>query len=713
MRTGDFFMDYSEQKMEFSYLWINDYKLFKKEDINLSSRFLFNYDEDSNVLNIHLNNNYISNFFGENIINISALVGKNGSGKTLLLKHIKDGLPSLMNKAITVITKGNTLHVIYNLIDEEPRVIGIEKDIYVIYYCLNKGDYPRSMERLKENLGFVNIAYFSNGFSNSQESSSRISNFLSSNISTGFLASTRKGDNLIYRNNRDINSLFAYDMMLMINFLINERKMLDTFIQPSIKYIQIIPRENYEEQFNKSNEYLIEDLFYDNVLHYDMKDDIVNFNVTFRNKLFEKLNFLLQSINSYNKNDYKRHSSYFKLSTIIDLVYDFYNGIYNSTNKKVVVYIYRSLPLFLIDINISNFDTDNIVYAIDEIFQKVEYICDEHLRLLYILSEEYDEELHIETERIRSYRVLIEKLCNFDSLWVQYDNFKRLMIELDDNNIYLLRDFFNSYLRLNLKGYFDFKWVNEIEGDIRLLSSGEEAVFKTYARIYSLINDIEDTKDGVKIEKDYKNIIILMDEPELYFHPEWQSKLIKLFIQYFEHIFKQYNVQIIMTSNTPFLLSDLPRENILLLNKEFDEDIGQYITKIDYKRISKTFGQNIHTLLKDTFFLETTMGEFAKDKINYIMEILNLNRNKIKESEKEMVNRRFIEQKDDVKRTIEMIGEPLIRNYLKERFQQMVLENKEISIQTKINEIDLEIQKLIQQKSKIQNNDSGLGDKEK
>jgi predicted ATP-binding protein involved in virulence len=248
---------------------------------------------------------------------------------------------------------------------------------------------------------------------------------------------------------------------------------------------------------------------------------------------------------------------------------------------------------------------------------------------------------------------------------------------------------------------------------VRPLSSGEEAIFKTYARIYSLVNDIEDNKNEVKIEKEYRNIIILMDEPELYFHPEWQSKLIKLFIQYFEHVFKKYNVQIIMTSNTPFLLSDLPRENILLLNKEFDEDLGQYITKVDYNRISKTFGQNIHTLLKDTFFLETTIGEFAKEKINYIMEMLNPNRNELKESEMELLNRRFIEQKDDVKKTIEMIGEPLIRNYLKERFQQMVLENKEISIEIKVNEIDLEIQKLIQQKSEIQNIDIDLGDKDK
>ncbi|OBW57022.1 hypothetical protein A9986_09750 [Solibacillus silvestris] len=50
-------MDYFEQKMEFSYVWINDYNLFKKEDINFSSRFFiedmhagkYGYDEYSGI----------------------------------------------------------------------------------------------------------------------------------------------------------------------------------------------------------------------------------------------------------------------------------------------------------------------------------------------------------------------------------------------------------------------------------------------------------------------------------------------------------------------------------------------------------------------------------------------------------------------------------------------------------------------------------------
>lgn len=701
------------EKLEFSYVWINDYKLFNKQDINFSSKFIFNYDEDKNNLNINLNNNFISNFFGENITNISALVGKNGSGKTLLLKHIKEGLPSLMNKSITVISKGNTLHVIYNLIDEKPKVIGIKNNINITYYCLNKDEYIKSMERLEKNLGFVNIVYFSNGFSFSQETSSKYSNFLSSNISTGFLASSRKGDNLIYRNNRDVNSLYAYDMMLMINFLIHERQMLDTFILPSIKYIQIIPRLNYEEHLHKSNKYLIEELFNDKFFHDSLEENIVNKNINFRNKMIEKLKSMLQSVNFNDKNDYSRHSLYFKISTIIDIVYDFYTSIYHSKNKKLKVNLYNLLPQYLIDFDISTFNTNNLICAIDEFFQKVEYIYNDNLKLISLLSDEDEKEINNEIERIRNYRFFIEKLSNFDSSWVRFDNFKRLMIELNDKNINLLRDFFSVYLRLTVKGYYNFKWVNEVEGDIRPLSSGEEAIFKTYARIYSLVNDIEDNKDRVKIEKYNRNIIILMDEPELYFHPEWQSKLIKIFIQYFENVFKGYNVQIIMTSNTPFLLSDLPRENILLLNKEFDKDLGRYITKVDNNLISKTFGQNIHTLLKDTFFLETTIGEFAKEKINYIMGILNLNRKELEESEKELLNRRFIAQKDDIKKIIEMIGEPLIRNYLKERYHQILLDNKEISVESKINEIDVEIQKLVQQKYKIQNIDINQGDKDK
>ncbi|MEH7148752.1 AAA family ATPase, partial [Priestia megaterium] len=205
-------------------------------------------------------------------------------------------------------------------------------------------------------------------------------------------------------------------------------------------------------------------------------------------------------------------------------------------------------------------------------------------------------------------------------------------------------------------------------------------------------------------------IIVLLDEPELYFHPEWQSKLIHLLIMYFKTIFRDYNIQIILTSNTPYLLSDLPRENVLLFNKELDIKGNEFTTTIDYVSIPKTFGQNIHTLLKQAFFMETTLGKFAEEKINEIISVLNFE-DEQKPSKRIALEKKFINQHNDIKKTINMIGEPLIRNYLEDLFQLKIIQSEKLTTEQKVNEIDLEIQRLIRQKNKLEISDANLGDK--
>ena len=148
----------------------------------------------------------------------------------------------------------------------------------------------------------------------------------------------------------------------------------------------------------------------------------------------------------------------------------------------------------------------------------------------------------------------------------------------------------------------------------RYLSSGEKQLLNNFgALIYHLRNLESVTEDGRR----YENVNIILEEIELYFHPEYQRKVVKLLLDKlyavtFKHI-KRINIMFV--THSPFILSDIPLCNVLFLKK------GQpAFTQMQ----ENTFGANIHGMLKNGFFLPSLpMGEFAHDKINSLFERLN------------------------------------------------------------------------------------------
>jgi len=83
--------------MELLYIWIEDYKNIKRQGFNFSPKhrfdFVSNELEGGNVKSGTLkhqttNEDYPSNFFGDEITNITAIIGANGSGKSNMLEWI-------------------------------------------------------------------------------------------------------------------------------------------------------------------------------------------------------------------------------------------------------------------------------------------------------------------------------------------------------------------------------------------------------------------------------------------------------------------------------------------------------------------------------------------------------------------------------------------------------------------------------------------------
>lgn len=200
-------------------------------------------------------------------------------------------------------------------------------------------------------------------------------------------------------------------------------------------------------------------------------------------------------------------------------------------------------------------------------------------------------------------------------------------------------------------------------------SSGERALLNFFSWMHMLpyFNKIQTEIE----ESTFDNILLLIDEIDLYCHPSWQQKLLDYLIQEVRINFEGKNVQIIFTTHSPIVLSDMPKSNIIYLKNEN----GKFV--IDEKESHKeTFGANIYKLFDDAFFLakQGQVGQFAKGKIQTLID-------KVRN-----VDKLDVERINRLKQEISMIGEPLIREKLISmlvRFQfndEMSLKEKKLKL---------------------------------
>ena len=149
------------------------------------------------------------------------------------------------------------------------------------------------------------------------------------------------------------------------------------------------------------------------------------------------------------------------------------------------------------------------------------------------------------------------------------------------------------------------------------LSSGEkQQVYSNHSIIYHLKN-IDSVFEGVGDKLKYNSVLLILDEIELYYHPQAQKRTIDrlLYILHKSNLKYVKNLNIMFLTHSPFILSDIPSEFTLKLRE------GEIFNQVEKE---KTFAANITDLLTDSFFLEKgLMGEFAKRKIDEVVSWLN------------------------------------------------------------------------------------------
>lgn len=149
------------------------------------------------------------------------------------------------------------------------------------------------------------------------------------------------------------------------------------------------------------------------------------------------------------------------------------------------------------------------------------------------------------------------------------------------------------------------------------MSSGERQLMYSLSSILYHIQNLESV-NGDTFRIFYKHINLVLDEVELYSHPEYQRTFIADLLDRLSWLDITYpieSVNILLVTHSPFILSDIPKNNILYLkNGKTEKETGAFVNPL---------GANVNDILHQSFFLENGfMGKHIQDKIESLVDFL-------------------------------------------------------------------------------------------
>ncbi|MEI6348878.1 MAG: AAA family ATPase [Bacteroidota bacterium] len=548
------------------YYYISEYQSLTDQELNFHQNHKIHYDKGLKKIEHQINDDFHKTFWGENITSVTGIIGKNGTGKTTMIK-------SILNTCVLSETPVNIL-----LVFKEQKN---SKDISFYHHSnIEISSFPDNFKRVNK-IDFLDISliFHSNHFDpyyNSFDITRNELNGKMKNLSTNYLLLKDKET----YTNRDMNSSdFTYAKTLLFH-----------------KSMELRRQINFIRKYSNNNE-------------------IVFFRIPRYIKLspvIDEESWFLIDVTSGLTNQCQKISNVF--NRYIEI-------IKNLNDKKEIIYLsfFRSSIFNLINyIKASN----NTLSISNEILSSIE----EEIGGLLIqnkLRKEHYLEVYIKlTLRYSSFSFLFK---NIDSLKELFNIIKDSNISEIDNTIYIdleknritdFNNFFNLYYRSDrITSYINLELSHE-KNEQTTPSSGELALLNFYSRFHSIA------------KKDLKrNLIILLDEVELALHPEWQRIYIDTILEYFELEFGiSKSIQLIITSHSPFIISDLPITSLNFIkgNISYEQTFGANIHTllmdaffIEGGLIGAFAKKKINRVIKD-------INEGDVKKIKDIRKIINL-----------------------------------------------------------------------------------------
>ena len=213
------------------------------------------------------------------------------------------------------------------------------------------------------------------------------------------------------------------------------------------------------------------------------------------------------------------------------------------------------------------------------------------------------------------------------------------------------------------------------------MSTGEGNLIEIFSQLYTYLYMHEESSG---------DIILLVDELETGMHLEWSRRLIKILIDNLSEILedegKGRKIQLIFTTHSPYMLSDIKLGNVIMIGK--NQETGYSEGKV----LQNTFAKNIQEIMKENL-IDNIYGDFALAKINSMIDKLN-------GEEKQEGN-----EDEKLLKEIYLISEPILRNKLLEMYDKKY-KTVESSIDKQLNQLNLdakqrtEVRKMIEENNK-------------
>lgn len=607
----------------------------------------------SEVVNITKSETVPQNLYGENI-NISALVGKNGSGKSSLLEMLYHHIScfevntTFDNSEIEIFIEIEFNIYIIKSVIKSPGPSGTSMISSIIIFKKNdKAFFELNVKINKKEINKIKKSFFTNVI----------------NYSVYGLNETIGGEwlNKIFHKNDayttpitinphrvngniDVNKeyLLAQQRLILNQYVIKKKELIENVSIKNVNYY--LNSKTIQKILNKENDNYFEEI-----------------------PTIEYIHNLINSL--YGESDENR------INQFVDLIFDTFsikNSFQRSNLKDIISKVpnnfwvyeyYKSTQLLTtlhnIDDGENNLNYLCFLYIIKKIF-KISNTYIKFRKYIHILNIGFNKKVLKNRDSILMdfEKYLIELKNNNDHItfklkqalsYFETDIFKKISTAtiVKDKVIERTKLEINDYINDKTKiediplAMFDHEIIIDKKGkkiDFKNLSSGEQQKIHTILNVvyhaYNITSKNEDER--------YKNMNLIFDEVELYFHPEFQRTFISDLLAALKFFDGKLNFNILFSTHSPFILSDIPSQNILKLEDGKPKKDG------DNKN---SFGANIHDLLADEFFLEKGfMGEFAKEYINFVYkEITELNDIDFKKY-------------DELKSKIQIIGEPVLRN---------------------------------------------------